>query len=267
MGEVVVSVLTSSLDFDARFSVQSVVRELKRLADNLKGIRAPASVVWVTNSTKTDVSFGKVQKVISGKGFLQETINGYVYKIAPMSFFQTNSFMAGDLQKIVVNLAAGNSSDGEISIAVTHNLVFDLYAGAGFFSIPLAREFKRVIAIEENKDAVEIGQENFRLNNVDNVELIAGRTEDLISRYAQKLAGATVVVDPPRAGLHNKVVMELLKAKPRQIIYVSCKHTRFLYEFTKLGLGDFYKIESAYLIDQFPQTEHVEVVFNLIRKV
>ena len=264
--ELMVSILLSSLNFDSKFKEKHIKNELKDLANMLSDEFKNITVVWLENSTITDVSFGRVKQVITGKGYINEHVNNIVYRITPNSFFQNNLYLTPQLQQHVV--------DNVLKTGVEYKYIFDLYAGSGFFSIPIAKKIKykksgqyiNIVTIEENKEAVEIGKVNAKLNKVDNITLIANKTEKVLQKYEAELIQSIVVLDPPRSGLHNNVISMLLKTVPEKIIYVSCKYQRFLQEFTKLGLNSKYSIEHVTVFDMFPQTEHVETVILLKKK-
>lgn len=204
------------------------------------------SIYWSVNRTQSDVSYGEVERFWKGE-FIREKLEGVTYLIHPNSFFQTNSYQAVNLLKEVANAVEGEK-------------VLDLYSGVGTFGIYLARKEMRVEGIEINPFAVEMATKTAELNGVEaKFRVGSDREVESLSSYD------TVVLDPPRAGLHPKLIKRLLRDRPETIVYVSC-NPKTLAE--NLGsLREAYKVESIRGLDMFPHTPHVEVVTKLKLKV
>ncbi|WP_297499744.1 23S rRNA (uracil(1939)-C(5))-methyltransferase RlmD [Thermococcus sp.] len=202
------------------------------------------SVYWSVNRTESDVSYGDVER-FWGQEFIREKLGDVVYLIHPNSFFQTNSYQAVNLVKKVAELV-----DGE--------RVLDLYSGVGTFGVYLAKEGLEVEGVEINPFAVEMAKKNARLNNV-NVAFRVGRDRNVgnLSNYD------TVIVDPPRAGLHPKLIQKILKDTPETLIYVSCNPKTLAQDIS--ALAGRYRLEFALGLDMFPHTPHVEAI-TLLRK-
>ncbi|MBI4598865.1 23S rRNA (uracil(1939)-C(5))-methyltransferase RlmD [Candidatus Uhrbacteria bacterium] len=164
------------------------------------------SVVWGINPRITDVSVAERIIPLKGNPWLEETVNGLRYRIAPNSFFQTNTTMAGVLQN-AVKTTCGDVSD---------KTVLDLYCGAGFLTLALGPA-KRLIGIEIDADAIEAAKTNAALNDVQ-AEFHASKAEvfDWIG-----IRPDVVVLDPPRAGLHPSVLETLRGALPPSLIYIT----------------------------------------------
>ena len=204
------------------------------------------SIYWSVNRTKSDVSYGEIEKFWKSE-FIRERLNDVTYLIHPNSFFQTNSHAAGLLLEQV-----SKSVDGE--------RVLDLYSGVGTFGVYLAKRGLKVEGIEANPFAVEMANRNVEINDVDAVFRVGmDRDVEDLSAYD------TVVLDPPRSGLHPKLIKKLLKDEPESIVYVSC-NPKTLAENLQY-LSEKYSIEDAIGIDMFPHTPHVEVVVELKLKV
>lgn len=150
------------------------------------------SIYWSVNRTESDVSYGDVERYW-GEPFIREKLDDVTYLIHPNSFFQTNSYQAVNLVRKVAELVEGEK-------------VLDLYSGVGTFGIYLAKRGFKVEGIEINPFAVEMAKKNAQINGVD-AEFRVGEDKDVnsLSEYD------TVVVDPPRAGLHPKLVRKILK--------------------------------------------------------
>ena len=257
-GNVLVTILTSPVSSEFGTFSESVVLSAFDLLDNkLKALFGQKySLVWAVNSSKSDVSFGTVKKVVASDGFITEDFsvaeNRVTYKITPLDFFQTNPFAA----EVLLNRVVGG---------IDSERVLDLYAGSGFFSIALAKLRKHVTAVEISQELIRAGIENAKLNGVE-INFVHSPVEK-VEMLPDLWKDSTVIVDPPRAGLHPRVVRLLKAVGPGNIVYVSCKYQRFWEEFYKLGLSRSYTIDKVWSIDQFPQTPHLEVVFWLKRRV
>ncbi|MFA6446750.1 MAG: 23S rRNA (uracil(1939)-C(5))-methyltransferase RlmD [Patescibacteria group bacterium] len=201
----------------------------------------------------TDISLAQEFEVLKGDLFLVEEVNGITYKIHPNSFFQTNTKMASVLQQVVLDELRDSSY-------VLRN-VLDMYCGLGFFGIAAAKSNPglKVFGFELDEPAVELAKENAILNTVQNqCEFMAGKAEDL--SWVNQPADA-VIIDPPRSGLHPRVIKALCSMNPETLIYVSCNYHRLESELPELQKS--FKVVSITPIDLFPNTPHVEVVLHL----
>jgi len=141
------------------------------------------------------------------------------------------------------------------------NLSLDLYAGTGLFSLPLARKFKRVLAVESAPASFS----DLRANAPDNVESVSSTTEECLRKPSQQSKHPDyVVVDPPRAGLGEKVAGGLAKIGSTAICYVSCDPSTLARDLRVL-IENGYRVESIHLFDLFPQTFHIETIVQLVR--
>lgn len=214
------------------------------------------SLILGENSLITDSSYAQKIEILKGQEYFTENINRLNYKIHLNSFFQTNSLMAGHLQKVVASLIFDDTP-----LPTTHYSLLDLYCGLGFFSIYLAKQNPglKIHGFEIDAPAIELAKQNSLMNNVGaQCSFVAGPAEDL---SWQNIETDLAVIDPPRAGLHPTVLAALLKKKPRTIIYVSCNYHRLaaeLKEFKKT-----YKVTALQALDLFPHTPHVETVARL----
>lgn len=183
---------------------------------------------------------------VFGESALTYQAAGFDYRVSAGSFFQTNRFLAKEL----VALATANRAG---------KMAFDLYAGVGLFSLPLARSFGQVVAVEASPSSLA----DLRHNAPTNVRVVASTTEQFLARK-QKQSPEFVLVDPPRAGLGPKVADAIAWLEAGEIGYVSCDpstQARDLSPLLKAG----YRIAEAHLIDLFPQTYHIESFIRLLR--
>ena len=191
---------------------------------------------------------------IDAKGTVQQTIAGLTYSFGVRTFFQSNRLLVEPLVETAIGNAAGKTA-------------FDLYAGAGLFSLPLAKSFAQVYAVEGSKISLRHGMANAQANHISNVIFAAMSVETWLKWEAPKLPRPDLVLlDPPRAGAGEAVIQRLLALKPIKIHYVSCDPTTLARDLKWLTNAN-YKIDSITALDMFPQTYHVETVVKLTRKL
>ena len=240
-GESMITIVTSKPTDETENSL--VLSSLSNLSD----LSNPSTLVWSINETDSDTSFGTILHTISGNGWIEEKIDGFTYRISPNAFFQTNSFASGMLLETVKRFC-GNVKD---------KTVLDLYCGTGFFSIALASEAKHMIGVELNAEAIADAKVNASLNNV-TPDFFAAPTEN----YDWSIHNADLVIlDPPRSGMHDKALADILRIQPKTIIYVSCNPKNFAREMVQLE--KIYRVTDMTAIDMFPHTPHVELVTRL----
>jgi tRNA/tmRNA/rRNA uracil-C5-methylase (TrmA/RlmC/RlmD family) len=174
----------------------------------------------------------------------------FVFDIPPNAFFQTNTLMAERLVETVREFAALSGTE----------LVVDLYCGVGVFGIALASRAQRVVGVESDPSAIPIAQRNAMTNGVTNAQFQLALAE----KWPFPIDPVDVlIVDPPRAGLHPRVIQKILAMEPRRIIYVSCSPTALARDLKPL-LGR-YACDAIRCLDLFPHTPHVETVVRLVK--
>lgn len=244
LGESMLTIVTSAPGDDAERA--NITAALKDLAD----ISKATTVVWAINHTITDVSFGDELHIMQGDGSITEDINGVRYRISPNAFFQTNSSCAPLLMDTVRDFAGD----------LTEKTLLDLYCGTGFFAVAMAPNAKRTVGVELVPDAIVDARKNAELNGVD-VAFHDAKTEE----FDWLAVGADVVIlDPPRSGMHDKALADVIAAKPERIVYISCNYKNFAREMVQLQ--EHYDVEAIRAIDMFPHTPHVELVTALVRR-
>ena len=182
-----------------------------------------------------------------GDGSLMYHIVGHDYRVSGGSFSQTNRFLTETLVQIVI---AGRKGRGAL----------DLYAGAGLFTAQLARNFDTVVAVESSPHSFD----DLRHNVPSNVKCVRSTTENFLAERAAKLAPDLVVVDPPRAGLGEKIARVLGRMTVPRVTYVSCDPATLARDL-RILLESNFRVEQAHLVDMFPQTFHMETVLHLAR--
>jgi 23S rRNA (uracil1939-C5)-methyltransferase len=213
------------------------------------------SVVRNINSRLGQTALGEEEELLGGERIITERLGEFTFEISSNSFFQTNPRQAEKLYEIVLDVA-GLQGDEE---------VLDLYCGNGTISMFLSRGAKKVIGIESLEEAVQNARRNAELNGVSNCEFIRGEAKAVLRDFEQgKTIPHLVVIDPPRAGLHPRVIKSLLSMKPQKIVYVSCNPSTLARDLSMLCRGD-YKLENVKPVDMFPHTFHIESVAKLLR--
>ena len=208
------------------------------------------TIVKNINTKNTNVILGLENINIYGNGYIEDKLGEYKFKISPLSFYQVNPIQAEKLYNIGVESAKITSND----------TVFDLYCGIGTISLFMAKYAKKVYGVEIVEQAIENAKENAILNNINNVDFIAGDTEvvldDLINN--KKIIPDVVMVDPPRKGLDSRSIDNILKIKPDRVVYISCNPATLVRDLAKFEEN--YVIEEIRPVDMFPFTKHVECV-------
>ena len=208
------------------------------------------TIVKNINTKNTNVIMGEKNEKIYGDGYIEDKLGEYTFKISPHSFYQVNPVQAEKLYSIGVEAANINKED----------VVFDLYCGIGTISLFMAKHAKKVYGVEIVEQAIKDAKENAKINNIKNTEFIAGDTQlildDLINN--KKIIPNVVMVDPPRKGLDNRSVENILKIMPNRFVYISCNPATLVRDLAKLE--EMYEIKSIQPVDMFPLTSHVECV-------
>jgi 23S rRNA (uracil1939-C5)-methyltransferase len=212
------------------------------------------TIVHSTSDKKCQVAAGDSSRTLFGPGFIEEMLDGLRFRISAHSFFQTNTLGTEKLYDTVRQLADFNGTEN----------VWDLYCGTGSIGIYIASQVKQVTGIELVEDAVRDAHENCRLNNIGNCSFLAGDLKDVIKKASETGRPDVVIVDPPRAGMHPKVVKTLLEVLPRRIIAVSCNPASLARDIA--FFLDSYEIKAIHPFDLFPHTPHLECVMRLDKK-
>ncbi len=211
------------------------------------------ALMYVVN-TKLNDTIGDLDIVtFRGRPYIEEEMEGLRFRIGPKSFYQTNSRQAYILYKVAREFAALTGDE----------LVYDLYTGTGTIANFVARHCRRVIGIEYVPEAIADAKINSAANGLDNTEFYAGDMKNVLTDafIAEHGRPEVMIVDPPRAGMHEDVVKVILNASPQRIVYVSCNPAT---QARDLGLLDCkYRVEAVQPVDMFPHTHHVENVVRL----
>ncbi len=211
-------------------------------------------LVHTTNDSYSPTPMGNTE-IIKGTGYLFEEVGDVVFRISPFSFFQVNTLQANNLIKKTLEFASFEDK-----------IVWDLYSGAGTFSLSLAKYARMVVGVESVPSAVEDARYNAELNKIDNVIFVIKdlHKKKILEELTELPKPDVVVVDPPRTGIHKNLLNALLEIRPERIVYVSCNPATQARDCGELS--SLYKIVEVQPIDMFPHTYHIESVALLVKK-
>lgn len=237
-GEILVHLVTTTQE---QWDMEPLVQEL--LALPLEG--KIVGIMHILNDSLSDVVQSDETRILYGRDYFYETLLGLQFKVSTFSFFQPNSLAAEVLYSVVRDYI-GDTRDQE---------VFDLYSGTGTIAQLAAAVAKEVIGVEIVEEAVIAARENAQRNGLTNCRFIAGDVLKVLDELPEK--PDTIILDPPRDGIHPKALPKILAYGVENIVYISCKATslaRDLPAFLDAG----YRLEKACCVDQFCETVHVE---------
>lgn len=213
-----------------------------------------SSFIHSISTTKAQIADARNYSVVSGKGYIFEKLGKYRFKILPTTFFQTNSHQAEKLFNLITEIGEFEKDEN----------VLDLYCGCGAISFFVSEFVKSVTGVELNQESVNSARENAEMNNIKNCMFLAGDVNKFLKNLYNtkgKSEYNTIIVDPPRSGLHPDVTINILKLQPRKIIYVSCNPSTQARDLRILSQK--YILKSVVPVDMFPQTMHVENVVKM----
>ena len=226
-------------------------KKLQGILDEIiQRIPSLTSVYYCINPKTNDFMYDLDMELYHGRAFVEDRLGAVTFQIGPKSFFQTNTRQAEALYDVIVNFA---------DLQGTEN-VYDLYTGIGSIALYLARHCHQVVGIEEIELAIEDAKKNAVRNNINNANFYAGDVKKILTPEFAKQHGKPdlLITDPPRSGMHPKVLQMLLQLEAPKLIYVSCKpstQARDLHE-----LSQKYRVVKCQPVDMFPHTHHIENV-------
>ena len=234
--------------------------EQEKIDDMMGAIAAEfpeiTSLLYVVNQKVNDTIADQEVITYRGRDYINEEMEGLQFRIGPKSFYQTNSLQAYELYKVARRMACLKPDD----------LVYDLYTGTGTIANFVARQVKKVVGIEYVPEAIADAKLNSEVNGIDNTIFFAGDMKDVLTDgfIADHGRPDVMIIDPPRAGMHEDVVNVILNARPERIVYVSCNPAT---QARDLALMDsLYRVEEVQPVDMFPHTHHVENVVRITRR-
>lgn len=208
------------------------------------------TIIKNINKKNTNVILGDKNVVLYGDGYIYDTLGEYQFKISPMSFYQTNPIQTEILYKKAIEFADLNKED----------ILCDLYCGIGTIGIFASKYVKKVYGIEIIEEAIKAANENAKINQIDNIEFLAGDVEQVFEKMLleKNINPTVIIVDPPRKGLDNNTINTILKLEVKKVIYVSCNPATMVRDFRLLE--EKYLVKKIQPVDMFPFTNHVECV-------
>ena len=207
-----------------------------------------SSLLFTINKKANNTLYDQEILCFHGEKFITEKIENLVFKIGPKSFFQTNSEQAKILYKKTRELAQLTGSE----------VVYDLYTGTGTIAQFIAKQAKTVVGIDSVEEGIIAARENAKFNNISNCIFHTGDMKEIFTEefIKQNLYPDVIITDPPRDGMHKKVVAQILSILPKKIIYVSCNSATQARDISLLK--EKYIVSNIQTVDMFPQTHHVE---------
>jgi 23S rRNA (uracil1939-C5)-methyltransferase len=244
---------TGELMVNVIFNYEEETERKKLLQHVLEQVPAITTLLYTINPKWNDTIYDLTPQVYSGKGFVLEKLEDFVFKISPKSFFQTNTKQAEKLYAVTRDFAGLTGNE----------VVYDLYCGTGSIGIFVSKQAKKIIGVEVIEDAIEDAKENAALNNITHAQFFAGDVIKICNDdfFATHGKPDVIITDPPRAGMHDKLVNKLLEIAAPKIVYVSCNTAT---QARDIGLlSEKYSVEKIQPVDMFPHTHHIECVVLL----
>ena len=243
---------TSAGELMALFSFgENQSEAINALLNEIK-IRFPkiTSLVYTVNTKRNDTIYDQNIITFHGNDFITEKLENLSFRIGPKSFFQTNTQQALKLYQKVKDFAG---LTGE-------QIVYDLYTGTGTIANFVASGALKVVGIESIKESIEDAKINSIINGVSNTHFFAGDINKILNEDFFRKNGTPdiIITDPPRVGMHNDVILKIMKAGPAKIIYVSCNPSSQARDVELMK--EKYKVTEVQPIDMFPHTHHVESI-------
>lgn len=229
----------------------------KALLDHLLAkVPAITTLLYTINPKWNDTIYDLTPQVYFGKGYVMEKLGKWEFMISPKSFFQTNTQQAEILYSLAKDFAGLTGEE----------IVYDLYCGTGSIGIFVSDKAKKIIGVEVIEDAIEDAKKNAALNNIEHAHFFAGDVikicnDEFFTKHGKP---DVVITDPPRAGMHEKLVNKLLEMESPKIVYVSCNTATQARDIALLS--EKYDVIKVQAVDMFPHTHHIECVALLTLK-
>ncbi|HEY8387511.1 MAG TPA: 23S rRNA (uracil(1939)-C(5))-methyltransferase RlmD [Parasegetibacter sp.] len=243
-GEIMVNVVVGYED-------EEMINQLMNfISENFPEI---TTLLYTINSKKNDSIFDLEPVVFKGRGYVIEKLEDYQFKIGPKSFFQTNTRQGEVLYQITREFAELTGNE----------IVYDLYCGTGSIGIFLSKQARKIVGVEVVEEAVNDARENAVLNHIGHGAFFAGDVIDICDDqfFAAQGRPDVIITDPPRAGMHEKLVKKLLDIEAPLLVYVSCNPATQARDLNLLG--EKYHVTRIRPVDMFPHTHHIENVVQL----
>ncbi len=220
----------------------------QELAELLVKMYNVKTVIKNTNTKNTNVILGYENRILHGDGFIYDILGDYTFKISPLSFYQINPVQTEVLYNTAIEMADLHKED----------VVFDLYCGIGTIGIFVAPYVKKVYGIEIVEQAIADAKQNKEINHVENIDFYTGDVEKVFAKLMEdkQIYPDAIIVDPPRKGLDENTISNILAVEPKKIVYISCNPATMVRDMKYLEQKyETYRIQP---VDMFPFTSHVE---------
>ncbi|WP_054740707.1 23S rRNA (uracil(1939)-C(5))-methyltransferase RlmD [Cellulosilyticum ruminicola] len=241
-GQIMVVLVVSSFMFPSK---QNFIKALRKLHPEI------TTIVLNLNDKKTSMVLGDKEKVIYGKGYIEDQLCDYTFRISPKSFYQVNPVQTKILYEKAISLAHLTGKEN----------VIDAYCGTGTIGIIASKYAKEVIGVELNNDAIKDAKLNAKYNKRHNIQFYNQDASKFMVSLAKENTKPIDVVfmDPPRAGSTEQFMDSVIKLGPKRVVYISC-NPKTLARDLKYLCGRGYRVKEICPVDMFPHTSHVETV-------
>lgn len=236
----------------------------KSFVSAVESVWSQANIMLAVNTSLADTAAPESLRVLKGRDFITEKIilsapdgateREVVFKLSPQSFFQTNTLTAQKMYSRVRALVKG----------ISPKIIYDLYGGAGSFSLSCADLCEKSLCVESVAPAVYNGIENAKLNGVQNVQFFCAKVEDFVKQQPIEKKDALIILDPPRSGMHPKAAKAVAESGVEKVLYISCNPVTLAADLKILS--QHYDVTAAETFDFFPHTDHIETLVQLKRK-
>ena len=236
----------------------------KSFVSAVESVWPQANIMLAVNTSLADTAAPESLRVLKGRDFITEKIilsapdgaaeREVVFKLSPQSFFQTNTLTA---QKMYSRVRA-------LLKEISPKIIYDLYGGAGSFSLSCADLCEKSLCVESVAPAVYNGIENAKLNGVQNVQFFCAKVEDFVKQQPIEKKDALIILDPPRSGMHPKAAKAVAESGVEKVLYISCNPVTLAADLKILS--QYYDVTAAETFDFFPHTDHIETLVQLKRK-
>ncbi len=236
----------------------------KSFVSAVESVWPQANIMLAVNTSLADTAAPESLRVLKGRDFITEKIilsapdgaaeREVVFKLSPQSFFQTNTLTAQKMYSRVRALVKG----------ISPKIIYDLYGGAGSFSLSCADLCEKSLCVESVAPAVYNGIENAKLNGVQNVQFFCAKVEDFVKQQPIEKKDALIILDPPRSGMHPKAAKAVAESGVEKVLYISCNPVTLAADLKILS--QHYNVTAAETFDFFPHTDHIETLVQLKRK-
>jgi len=243
-GELMVNVVLGEEDKNKRIALLEHV---------MQQVPSITTLVYTINTKKNDSLHDLEPVTYHGKGFVMERMEDFQFKIGPKSFFQTNTKQGEQLYKVARDFAELTGKE----------IVYDLYCGTGSIGIFMSKKAKKIIGVEMIAAAIDDARENAALNNLSDAVFIAGDVTKICNDdfFAEHGRPDVIITDPPRAGMHERLVKKILEMEAPTVVYVSCNPATQARDLNLLD--EKYAVTRIQPVDMFPHTLHIENVVQL----